>query len=627
MKLIPQPRQLELQSGSYRVRYQDRITLDTSCGEAAYDYGRLVARELERQTGFSLCLDRRTSRFHSGIHLFLSGEVKARLGTESYELRITERGVELTGGDDAGLLYGVQTLRQIIRQSGPLLPCLSIADAPALPARGLFYDVTRGRIPTMDFLKRLADRCSFYKINQLHLYMEHTFLFDGLSEVWRDDTPLTAAEILELDGYCRKLHVELVPSIATLGHLYKVLRTRTYHHLSELEEAPGAGFSFYNRMAHHTLNVTDEASLELVFRMIDEFLPLFSSPLFNINGDEPFDLGRGRGAALAAEVGTHRMYVDWIRKVCEHVKARGKRPMFWGDIILAHPETLRELPEDVICMNWDYAPEPREESARKLRENGATQYLCPGAQGWKQTINRIDLAYANIRTMAEYARKYEAAGLLVTEWGDFGHLQDPESSTIGILYGAAMGWDRRIPDEEQLNAAVSVLEYGDKTGGLLAVLRRLCRQTVMNWGEAVEFVEISRGRIVDKSLAQLWKDYLPRIEPLLSRAGEVNAEIDRCQDELCALMRDMNPASRARLLPYFVMSDGQKLLNRLMVVLESRCLGHQNALDVDPKTLATEMEWWYDSYKKLWRTSSRESELYRIGEIIFWLADFLREQI
>ncbi|MFR8332790.1 MAG: hypothetical protein ACLU9S_10900 [Oscillospiraceae bacterium] len=66
-----------------------------------------------------------------------------------------------------------------------------------------------------------------------------------------------------------------------------------------------------------------------------------SLPAFNINGDEPFDLGKGRGKAMADQVGSHQMYVDWIGKICRHVKELGKQPMFWGDIILAHSrETL-----------------------------------------------------------------------------------------------------------------------------------------------------------------------------------------------------------------------------------------------------------------------------------------------
>ena len=175
MKLIPQPQQLELQEGTYRIGYQDRITLDAACSPAAYSYAKLLAGELEEQAGISLLIDRRTHTTHPGIRL-LQAE-RPRLGREGYELEITPAGVRITGSGEAGLLYGVQTLRQILRQEGLVLPCLHLTDRPALATRGLFYDVTRGRIPTMAFLKDLADRCSFYKLNQLHLYIEHTFLF------------------------------------------------------------------------------------------------------------------------------------------------------------------------------------------------------------------------------------------------------------------------------------------------------------------------------------------------------------------------------------------------------------------------------------------------------------------
>ena len=147
MKLIPQPQQLELQEGTYRIGYQDRITLDAACSPAAYGYAKLLAGELEEQAGISLLIDRRTHTTHPGIRL-LQAE-RPRLGREGYELEITPAGVRITGGGEAGLLYGVQTLRQILRQEGLVLPCLHLTDRPALATRGLFYDVTRGRIPTI----------------------------------------------------------------------------------------------------------------------------------------------------------------------------------------------------------------------------------------------------------------------------------------------------------------------------------------------------------------------------------------------------------------------------------------------------------------------------------------------
>ena len=155
------------------------------------------------------------------------------------------------------------------------------------------------------------------------------------------------------------------------------------------------------------------------------------------------------------------MYVDWIGKLCRHVEELGKQPLFWGDIILAHPETMQELPQDVICMNWDYDPAPREDHAQKLWAQGANQYLCPGVQGWKQTVNRLDLAYANVKKMASLAHKYRAAGLLVTEWGFW------PSAGPGILrprhpLQRSHGLERTASPEEELNAGISVVEYGDR---------------------------------------------------------------------------------------------------------------------------------------------------------------------
>ena len=309
------------------------------------------------------------------------------------------------------------------------------------------------------------------------------------------------------------------------------------------------------------------------------------------------------------------MYVDWISKVCAHVKEMGLRPMFWGDVILADPETIKQLPSDIICMNWDYDITLGKDHAAKLEAAGANQYLCPGAQGWNQLINLFENAYINIRKMAQLAHEHHAEGLLVTEWGDYGHIQDPESSIPGILYAAAMGWNKEIPCEEALNEAISVLEYGDPTGKVMSVLRTLSQQSVMEWRTwwtVVIFSEISRGRMKERTMQQFWNDIKPMLDARVPELEEKNAAIDHCQAQIGCLMPTM--ARRERMLPFFVMSDGQKLLNRFAAVMTG----------ASDKALASELESWYQSYKALWYRTSRESELYRIGEVIFWMADFIR---
>ncbi len=609
MKLLPLPQRVTPGEGFYRLCYNHRITLDASCVPECYDSALALSQELENATGLSLMVDRRATKPYPGVLLHVDSSLA---NAEAYSLVVDQDGVRITGAGTAGLHYGIQTLRQIIRQYGCVLPWVNIEDAPDLPARGLFYDVTRGRIPTMEFLKGLADKCSFYKLNQLHLYIEHSFLFDGLSEVWRDDTPLTAGDILELDAYCRKIHVELVPSVASLGHLYKVLRTRTYGHLPEIQEAEDAEFSYVNRMAHHTLDVGQTESLELVFRMFDEYASLFTSRKFNINGDEPFDLGRGQGKAIAEKIGAHQMYVDWIGKICAHVKDLGMQPMFWGDVILAEPETIRQLPGDIICMNWDYDIHLGKDHAAKLEAAGANQYLCPGAQGWNQFVNLFHCAYLNIRKMAELAHKHNGLGLLVTEWGDYGHVQDPESSLPGILYSAAMGWNKEMPTEEEINETISVVEYGDATCSVMSVLLTLSQQSIVSWWLPVQFSELSRGRLLERPWEHFWRDF-EDVREKLPLIDQRNAAIDACLAQLGALLPQIN--ERKRFAPYFIMGQGQKLLNRFAAVIGGG----------EDRALAAELECWYQAYKALWHRTSRESELYRIGEVVFWMADYCRK--
>ena len=184
----------------------------------------------------------------------------------------------------------------------------------------------------------------------MQLYIEHTFAFEDMSEVWRDKDPITAEEILILDEYCKKRHIELIPSLATFGHLYEVLRTKSYEDLCELENSRESEYSYIDRMAHHTLDVSNNKSLELVYNMLNEFIPLFSSNKFNICCDETFDLGKGKSKYIAEEIGNGKLYVDFLNKVISYVKNHNKTVLFWGDVILNHKELLKDIPEDTICL-------------------------------------------------------------------------------------------------------------------------------------------------------------------------------------------------------------------------------------------------------------------------------------
>ncbi|HEY79608.1 MAG TPA: glycoside hydrolase, partial [Caldilineae bacterium] len=89
---------------------------------------------------------------------------------QGYELSIDGGGVHIVASAPAGVFYGVQTLRQILLQSGAELPGLRITDWPDFPNRGVLLDISRDRVPTMETLYALIDLLASLKINQFQLY-------------------------------------------------------------------------------------------------------------------------------------------------------------------------------------------------------------------------------------------------------------------------------------------------------------------------------------------------------------------------------------------------------------------------------------------------------------------------
>lgn len=603
--LIPQPQQWTFMEGSCTIAYDGRITVGTSCKEEGYRYARLIKKELEEYAGFGLAVTRGASK-----KTVIALSVDEKLKEQEYCLRVEKAGIFLTGGDGAGLLYAVQTLRQIIRQAGACIPCMNIRDYPDIPVRGLYYDVTRGRIPTLEYLKKLADQISFYKMNQLQLYIEHSFQFENLSEVWRDDTPLTAEELLALDAYCNELHIELVPSLACFGHLYKVLRTKTLGHLCELPDADKQPFGFVDRMEHHTLDASNPDSLALVKSWIEEYLPLFSSSYFNIGADETFDLGKGRSRELAKKEGTQRIYMDFLKKLCEFVVSKGKKPMFWADIICGFPDAMKELPKEAVCLNWGYEQFVSDESVKKLAEAGAVQYCCPGVSGWDQFVNRLRVSYDNCKRMCSYAGKYGAAGVLTTDWGDCGHINHPDLGTAGRIYGAAFSWNNDIPEYETMNRRISRLELQDESESFLDLAGRLSDCWVFTWRDCVNFVE---HRCAAPTASEL------------SGAADCLKELGDIRQGMYELLPGLAPGKRSVIRPYLSAIRGMELLQKVGVALSAGVYHTEQLLPVDCKALAGELEEWFCDYKELWRSVGKEAELYRVQAVVYWYADYLRE--
>ncbi|MGD9873355.1 MAG: glycoside hydrolase family 20 zincin-like fold domain-containing protein [Kiritimatiellia bacterium] len=400
-------------------------------------------------------------------------------GGEGYQLTVDDHRITLAGDGWAGLFYGLQTLRQLLAASGDRIPHMQINDEPSLPNRGFYLDISRGRVPALETIKRLIDRLAFLKYNQLQLYVEHVFDFQFDPDISRGCDPLTAEEITTLDEYCRERFIELVPSMTCFGHMGRILSLPKYRHLAEIE-FPAASWEeadWLTRLRGATLNPRMPESRKLIGRMLDEFLPLFSSGRFNMCGDETHDLGKGVNAALSAG----ELYAEHLVFVRKLASQHNKQLMCWGDVLLKYPDAIRQIPEDVTILDWGYEPEMDFLKARRFRDAGLSVYACPSTRSYKVLFNETEKARANIRGYAKAAQELSAEGMLVTDWGDMGHINMPACSLHGMALGGALAWNHQGSSGKEFDRAFDAQIFGDAECGAAAIYEMAGSRPQNSW--------------------------------------------------------------------------------------------------------------------------------------------------
>jgi len=99
----------------------------------------------------------------------------------SYQLTITDTGIEVDGVDAAGVFNGLQSLSSLVTLGSTKVPLLVAIDEPHYEFRGLLIDVARN-FHDKAFILSMLEQMSAYKLNKLHLHL-------GDDEGWRLEIP------------------------------------------------------------------------------------------------------------------------------------------------------------------------------------------------------------------------------------------------------------------------------------------------------------------------------------------------------------------------------------------------------------------------------------------------------
>lgn len=439
-------------------------------------------------------------------HLHLTGIVNTsgtikfiktkELKPQAYHLQIQPAQIHIEYGDDQGLFYALTTLKQIAIQSNNLLPCVDIEDNPDLATRGAMLDISRGKIPTLETLYGIVDFLSDLKYNQLQLYIEgFSFGYPSFKSLWeKTETPLTPEEIRKLDAYCKDRFIELVPNQNSLGHMGPWLATDQYKDLAECPE----GYKLLGLIdIKTTLSPTNPKSLELIKKMSNDLLPNFQSNQFNVNLDEPFELGKNKNHPIKAPKEITKIYINYAIQLNDYVNSKGKKMMMWGDVVSKSPEIIPTIPKNITLLEWRYeADQPFNKICAKYQNAGLHYMVCPGTSSWSSFTGRTDNMMRNVENAISSGIQFGAAGILMTDWGDTPHLQYLTVSYAGFAYAAALSWNFDSKSRLALGNYLSKAVFNDSKG--------MMGNLVMELGRYNQFEEYPMLSMTTTSMSYLF---------------------------------------------------------------------------------------------------------------------------
>jgi len=353
----------------------------------------------------------------------------------------------------AGIFYGAQTVKQLIRGAGKdavlLMP--TIRDWPAMAHRGISDDWSRGPLPNMEFLKREIRTLAAYKYNIFSPYFEHTFAYASTPVAAFPGGAMTPEEGKELVNYAAKYHITIIPEQEAFGHLHHVLKFEEY---SKLGETPHGA----------VLAPGDAASLPQIKDWFTELAKVFPGPYAHVGADETDQLGLGRTHDQVAQQGLGKVYLDFLGKIHEELAPLHKRLLFWGDIAENSPELVGTLPKDMIAVSWHYDNKPDfTQNLEPFLKSGLETWVATGVNNWNRVYPDNNEALGNIKNFVRDGQKLGAKGLLNTVWNDDGEGIEDEN-WFGLLFGAAASWQPGESSAESFTASFGQAFHGDETG-------------------------------------------------------------------------------------------------------------------------------------------------------------------
>jgi hexosaminidase len=292
--------------------------------------------------------------------------------------------------------------------------------------KGFHLDL-RIQVMTIPELKNFASQLHSYGINTLIMEWEATYPFEKHPLI-PNRYAYTKEEIISFIKYCNGLGIDVIPLQQSFGHVEYILRNYRYKNLREDQKD-------YSQVCP----LQEEEDKALFTDLYTELISTHTSNYIHIGGDETYLLGHCPRCSLKVQKeGKSKLYIDYIKMLCDIVIKLGKRPILWADIALAYPDAIKLLPRETIFIDWNYGWDiNRFGDHNKLVESGYEIWGAPSLRSHPDNyfLTQWEKHFKNIRDFIPAARKTGYKGIVMTSWstsGQYSTVNESETDMINL---------------------------------------------------------------------------------------------------------------------------------------------------------------------------------------------------
>ncbi len=347
--------------------------------------------------------------------------------------------------DDNGssVVIGYGSLNGAARGVGLALAGLAGREQSVFKSLGIMLDCSRNAVMTVSHLKKWLCRLALMGYNQAMLYTEDTYQLPDEPYFGYMRGPYTMAEIKEIDAFAKKLGIEMIACIQTLGHLEQIMQWQAY------AEA---------RDTSSVMLVDAPKTYELIDKMIAFWSEALSATRIHVGMDETHDLGRGRFMDKFGYERGFDIFNRHLAKVNEICGKYGVKPMIWSDMYFRmgnpdgayyHKETVipedvkKKIPANVDLVYWDYyhRDEPfYTDWINRHRDLGHEPLMGSGVWTWSRWWYDREITEATVKPCIDACLKAGLQEVFFTLWGDDGAYCEYDSCLAGLCWAAELSF-------------------------------------------------------------------------------------------------------------------------------------------------------------------------------------------